>query len=334
MFEHAGVATMQTRRRFLQIAGAAMGVATSVPGVQALDYPNRPVRIIVPFVPGGTSDIFGRIMAQGLSNLFGKYFYVENIGGDGGYIATAQAARATPDGYTLLSTPSSLITNLAFHGNALYDPAKNFTPVTAPVASAFTVVVHPSLSVRTLDELVTFIKSNPGRYRYASGGAGALPHLTFERFRLSLGLDIVHVPFGGGRPAVASVVAGHIPICVISLPNCISQIQEGKLRALMVSSTTRSRKLPDLPTAEEAGYPVLTGDQWQGVLAPAGTPREVITVLHSSIAGIMTLADVKERLRALDFYEIQSTPEEFAERMKRELRSWRAWVQEAHLRPG
>ena len=325
---------MQTRRRFLQIAGATMGAATSAQRVRALDYPNRPVRIIVPFVPGGTSDIFGRIVAQGLSDLFGKYFYVENVGGDGGYIATAQVARAAPDGHTLLSTPSSLITNLAFHGNALYDPAKNFTPVIAPVASAFTVVVHPSLGVRTLDELIAFIKTNPGRYRYASGGAGALPHLTFERFRLSLGLDIGHIPFGGGRPAVAAVVACHIPICAISLPNCILQIQEGRLRALMVSSRTRSQNLPDLPTAEEAGYPILTGDQWQGVLAPAGTPPEVVTVLHRSIAGITALADVRERLRALDFYEIQSTPEGFAERMKSELRRWRAVVQETHLSPG
>jgi tripartite-type tricarboxylate transporter receptor subunit TctC len=325
---------MQTRRQFLQIAGAAMGAATSAQAARPLDYPNRPVRIIVPFLPGGTSDIFGRIAAQRLSDLFGKYFYVENIGGDGGYMAAAQARRAPPDGYTVLFTPSSFVTNLAFKGKAPYDPVKDFAPVTAPVASAFTVVVHPLLEARTLDELITFIKTNPGRYNYASGGAGAQPHLTFERFRRSLGLDIAHVSFGGGRQAIASVVAGRIPICIISLPNCIPHIQEGSLRALMVSSRARSQKLPDVPTAEEAGYPMLTGDQWQGVLAPAGTPPEVIAVLHSSIAGIITLEDVRERLLALDFYEIQSTPEEFAERIRSELQSWRAFVEEAQLRPG
>jgi tripartite-type tricarboxylate transporter receptor subunit TctC len=324
---------MQSRRQFLQIAGA-LGVAASAQRARALDYPNRPVRIIVPFLPGGTSDIFARIAAQGLSDLFGKYFYVENVGGDDGYIATAQARRAPPDGYTMLFTPSSFVTSLALKGNVPYDPVKDFAPVIAPVASAFTVAVHPSLRVRTLDELIAFIKANPGRYSYASGGAGAQPHLTFERFRRSAGLDIAHAAFGSGRSAIASIITGHIPVCIVSLPNCIPHVQEGRLRALMVSSMTRSQKLPDVPTAEEAGYPMLTGDQWQGVLAPAGTPREVIAVLHRSIAGIIALDDIRERLIALDFYELQSTPEEFAERIKSELQSWRALVREAQLRPG
>jgi tripartite-type tricarboxylate transporter receptor subunit TctC len=323
---------MQTRRQFLHIAGA-MGLAASVQRARALDYPNRPVRIIAPFLPGGTSDIFARIVAQGLSDLFGRYFYVENVVGDGGYIATAQARRAPPDGHTMLFTPSSFVTNLAFKGNIPYDPVNDFAPVTAPVASAFMVGVHPSLRAQTLDELITFIKANPGQYRYASGGAGAQPHLTFERFRRSIDLDIPHVAFGGGRQAIASVVAGHIPVCIVSLPNGIPHIQEGNLRALMVSSMTRSRKLPDVPTAEETGYPMLTGDQWQGVLTPAGTPREIIGALDRSIAGIIMLADIRERLLALDFYEIQSTPEAFAERIKSELQSWRALVKEAHLRP-
>jgi tripartite-type tricarboxylate transporter receptor subunit TctC len=324
---------MLTRRQFVQIAGAT-GVAASAQRARALDYPNRPVRIIVPFLPGGTSDIFARIVAQGLSDLFGKYFYVENIGGDNGYLATAQARRAPPDGYTLLFTPSSFVTSMALKSNPPYDPVKDFAPVIAPVASAFTVAVHPSLAVRTLDELIALIKASPGRYSYASGGAGAQPHLTFERFRRSVGLDIAHTAFGSGRSAIASVVTGHIPVCIVSLPNCIPHVQEGKLRALVVSSRTRSQRLPDVPTAEEASCPMLTGDQWQGVLAPAGTPREVVAVLHRSIAGIIRLEDVSERLIALDFYELQNTPEEFAERIKSELQSWRAVVQEAHLRPG
>jgi tripartite-type tricarboxylate transporter receptor subunit TctC len=324
---------MQSRRQFLHIAGA-MGVAASAQRAWALNYPNRPVRIIVPFLPGGTSDIFARIAAQGLSDLFGKYFYVENIGGDGGYMATAQVRRAPPDGHTMLFTPSSFVTNLALKGNVPYDPVEDFAPVIAPVASAFTVVVHPSLKVRTLDDLITFIKANPGRYSYASGGAGAQPHLTFERFRRSAGLEIAHVAFGGGRPAIASVVNNHIPVCIVSLPNCITHIQNGSLRALIVSSRRRSLKLPDVPTAEEAGCPLLTGDQWQGVLIPAGTPREIIAALHRGIAEVMTLADVRDRLLALDFYELQSTPEEFAERIKSELQSWRALVREAHLKPG
>jgi tripartite-type tricarboxylate transporter receptor subunit TctC len=324
---------MQTRRQFLQIAGA-IGVVASAQSARALDYPNRPVRIIVPFLPGGTSDIFARIVAQGLSDLFGRHFYVENIGGDGGYIATAQARRAPPDGHTMLFTPSSFITSPAFKGSVHYDPVTDFAPVTAPAASAFAVGVHPSLGVRTLDQLITFIKANPGKYSYASGGAGSQPHLTFERFRRSTGLDIAHVAYGSGRSAIVSVVTGHIPVCIASLPNCIPHIQEGRLRALIVSSRTRSQNLPDVPTAEEAGHSLLSGDQWQGVLTPAGTPREVIAVLHSSITEVIALPEVRERLSALDFYPLQSTPEEFAERIKSEFQSWRALVQEAHLRPG
>jgi tripartite-type tricarboxylate transporter receptor subunit TctC len=325
---------MQTRRRFLQLAGVTAAVPISFQRALALDYPTRPVRIIVAFAPGGPTDIFGRIAALKLSEQFGKQFYVENVAGGGGNIAAAQTARAAPDGHTILFTVSGFVTNPAFQGKAPYDPVADFAPVAVPIASAIAIVVHPSLGVRTLDELVTLIRANPGRYAYASGGAGVQPHLTFEQFRGSLGLDIVHVPFGGAGPAVASIVAGHTPIGVSSLPPCVPYIQEGSLRALVLSSTRRSRRLPDIPTAAEAGYPVFTGDQWVGVLAPAGTPDEIVTLLHRSIVDITKLPDVKERLDALDFYEIESTPREFAERIRVEFESWRKVVETAHIRPG
>jgi tripartite-type tricarboxylate transporter receptor subunit TctC len=325
---------MPTRRRFLQLAGAAAAAPVPLQNARALDYPTRPVRIIVAFAPGGPTDLFGRIAALKLSEQFGKQFYVENVAGGGGNIAAVQAARAAPDGHTILFTVSGFVTNPAFQGKALYDPIQDFAPVAVPIASAITIVVHPSLGVRTLDELVTLIRANPGRYTFASGGAGVQPHLTFEQFRVSLGLDIVHVPFGGAGPAVASIVAGHTPIGVSSLPPCVPYIQEGSLRALVLSSKKRSQKLPDIPTAEEAGYPVFAGDQWVGVLAPAGTPEEIVRLLHRSIVDITTLPDVKERLDAFDFYEVQSTPQEFAERIKGELESWRKVVEAAHMRPG
>jgi tripartite-type tricarboxylate transporter receptor subunit TctC len=325
---------MQTRRRFLQLTGAVAAAPISLQRALALDYPTRPVRIIVAFAPGGPSDIFGRITAIKLSEQLGKQFYVENIAGGAGNIAAAQAARAAPDGHTMLVTVSAFVTNPAFLGKAPYDPVMDFAPVAVPIASAITIVVHPSLGVRTLDELVTLVRANPGQYTFASGGAGAQPHLAFEQFRVSLGLDIVHVPFGGAGPAVASIVAGHTPIGVSSLPPCVPYIQEGSLRALVLSSKKRSQKLPDIPTAAEAGYPVFTGDQWVGVLVPAGTPEEIVSLLHRNIVDITKLPDVKERLDALDFYEIQSTPKEFAERIKSELESWRKVVDAAHIRPG
>jgi tripartite-type tricarboxylate transporter receptor subunit TctC len=325
---------MQTRRSFLQLAGAAAAAPISLESAQALDYPNRPVRMIVAFAPGGPTDIFGRIAAQKLSERFGKQFYVENIAGGGGNIGAAQAARAAPDGHTILLTVSAFVTNPAFLGKAPYDPIHDFAPVAIPIASAITIVVHPSLGLRTLDDLIALIKAHPGQYTFASGGAGAQPHLAFEQFRLSLGLDMGHVPFGGAGPEVASVVAGHTPIGVSSLPPCVPHIQEGNLRALVLSSKKRSQKLPDIPTAAEAGYPILEGDQWVGVLVPAGTPDEIIRLLHRSIVDITALPDVKERLDALDFYEVQSTPKEFAERIKSELESWRKVVEDAHIRPG
>jgi tripartite-type tricarboxylate transporter receptor subunit TctC len=323
---------MQTRRRFLQIAGAAAAAPISWQRASALDYPTRPVRIIVAFAPGGPTDIFGRIAAQKLSEQLGKQFYVENIAGGGGNVAAAQAARAEPDGHTILFTVSAFVTNPAFLGKAPYDPIKDFAPVVVPVASAITIVVHPSLPVKTLGNLIALVRANPGMYTYASGGAGAQPHLAFEQFRLSLGLDIVHVPFGGAGPAVASIVAGHTPIGVSSLPPCVPYIQEGNLRALVLTSKMRSQKLPDIPTAAEAGYPILTGDQWLGVLVPAGTPDEIVTLLHDRIVGITTLPDVKERLDALDFYEVESTPASFAERIKVELSAWDKLIRTAHIR--
>ncbi|HSV25084.1 MAG TPA: tripartite tricarboxylate transporter substrate-binding protein [Xanthobacteraceae bacterium] len=320
------------RRHFLRLTTIA-GAACTLRG-RALDYPTRPVRIIVAFAPGGPTDIFGRIAAQKLSEQFGKQFYVENIGGGGGNIGAAQAARAAPDGYTILFTVSALVTNPAFLGKAPYDPIQDFAPVAIPIASAITIVTHPSLGVRTLDELITLVRANPGTYTYASGGAGAQPHLAFEQFRLSLGLDIVHVPFAGAGPAVASIVAGHTPIGVSSLPPCVPHIQEGSLRALVLSSTKRSQKLPDIPTAAEAGHPIFTGDQWLGVLVPAGTPEEIVSLLYHTIVDITVQPDVKERLAALDFYQIQSTPQQFADRIKVELQSWRKVVQAAHINPG
>jgi tripartite-type tricarboxylate transporter receptor subunit TctC len=320
------------RRRFLQLAATAAAAPLISRNASALDYPTRPVRVIVAFAPGGPTDIFGRIAAQKLSEQLGKQFYVENIAGGGGNIAAAQAARAEPDGHTILFTVSAFVTNPAFLGKAPYDPIKDFAPVAVPVASAITIVVHPSLPVKTLGDLVVLVRANPGMYTYASGGAGAQPHLAFEQFRLSLGLDIVHVPFGGAGPAVASIVAGHTPIGVSSLPPCVPYIQEGNLRGLVLTSKARSQKLPDIPTAAEAGYPILTGDQWLGVLVPAGTPNEIVTLLHDRIVGITTLPDVKERLDALDFYEVESTPATFAERIKIELSAWNKVIQAAHIR--
>jgi tripartite-type tricarboxylate transporter receptor subunit TctC len=245
------------RRSFLLLAAgtAALPVVSRAAWAQA--YPSRPVRLIVPFAPGGPTDVFARLIAQKFSAEFGKQFYVENVAGGAGNIGTAQAARAAPDGYTILLSVSAFVTNPAFLAKAPYDPIKDFAPVALPVASAIALVIHPSVPAKTLAELVALIRANPGKYSYASGGAGAQPHLAFEQFRVSLGLDVVYVPFTGAGPAIAAVVANQVPIAISSLPPAMPQIKEGSLRALALTSKSRSRKLPDIPTASEAGYPIL-----------------------------------------------------------------------------
>jgi tripartite-type tricarboxylate transporter receptor subunit TctC len=322
------------RRRFLELAGAVATAPLMLGRASGLDYPTRPVRIVVAFAPGGPTDIFGRIVAQKLSERLGRQFYVENVGGAGGNIGAAQVARAAPDGHTILFTVSAFVTNPAFLGKAPYDPVKDFRPVAVPLASAIAIIVHPSVPARTLEELVSLVAANPGKYTYASGGAGAQPHLAFERFRLSLGLDIVHVPFAGAGPAVAAVIAGHTPIGVSSLPPCVPYLMDGGLRALVLSSRRRSERLPDIPTAAEAGYPVFAGDQWLGILLPAGTPDEIVDLLHRSIVEITREPEVKEHLAALDFYDIDSTSQQFAERIKVEYQRWREVIAAAHIGPG
>ena len=329
------------RRRFLHLAAAAAVLPTlpqiakaqtlPAPALSAPAWPTRPVRIIVPFGPGGPTDIFGRLIAQKLSEQSGKQFYVENILGGAGNVGTGQAARAAPDGHTILLNVSAFVTNPAFT-KAPYDPVGDFAPVSVPVASAIAILVHPSVPARTMADLVALIRANPGKYSYATGGAGAQPHLAFEQFRVSLGLDIVHIPFNGAGPAVAALVAGHVMIGISSLPPAMEQIRERNLRALALTSKTRSHKLPDIPTVAEAGYPVLEGDQWLGVFVPVGTPREIISTLHRKIDEFVAQQDMKAHLEALDFYPVESTPEAFAERIKSELATWRNVIRMANIR--
>jgi tripartite-type tricarboxylate transporter receptor subunit TctC len=320
------------RRRFLRLATGAAALPALARLAWAQTYPTRPVRLIVPFAPGGPTDVFARLIAQKFSEQFGKQFYVENVVGGAGNIGSAQAARAAPDGYTILLNVSAFVTNPAFLGKAPYDPVKDFAPVALPIASAIALVVHPSLPAKTMMDFVALIRANPGKYSYATGGAGAQPHLAFEQFRLSLGLDIVHVPFTGAGPAVAAVVANQVPIGMSSLPPAVPQLQGGTLRALALTSKKRSRKLPDIPTVAEAGYPILEGDQWLGILVPSGTPKEIIDTLHRKTVELVAQADMQERLEALDFYPIESTPEEFAERIKVELETWRRLVKAANIK--
>ena len=291
------------------------------------------MRIIVPFQPGGSTDIFARLAAQKLTEHFGKQFYVENIAGATGNVGTAQAARAAPDGYTLLIAFSSFVVNPTVFAKLAFDPDRDFAPVTLAVASLNVIIVNPSLPARDLKELVALIKANPGKYSYATGGVGTQSHLLGEMLRLSLGLDIVHVPFNGAAPAIASAMAGHTPIAWSTVASAAQALETGQLRPLALASKTRSQLLSDLPTTAEAGYPDIQGDSWVGLLAPAGTPIEIIRAVQREIAGIIALPDVKERLPTLGFEAVASTPEEFASRIKVETEMWGKVIRAANIKP-
>jgi tripartite-type tricarboxylate transporter receptor subunit TctC len=320
------------RRRVLHLAAGAAALPAVSRIAWSQTYPTRPVRAIVAFAPGGVTDTFARLMAQKLSEHLGKQFYVENITGATGNIGTGQAAKAAPDGYTLLFAFSSYVVNPTLFDKVPYDPYKDFEPVTLAVTSTTVVTVHPSVPAKTIKDLVALVRANPGKYSYSSAGAGTQAHLAGEQFRLSLGLDLVHIPFNGGGPAIAAVVGGHTPIGFSSPAASIPQIKEGNARALAITSKRRSQILPDVPTMAEAGYPEIEGDSWVGVLVPAGTPKDIISLLNHEVVKIIALPDMKARLGELGYDPVGSTPEEFAARIKVEIEMWRKVIRAAKIK--
>ena len=239
--------TTLSRRELLRASCATLAAATLLRPASQDRYPARPVRVIVPFAAGGPNDLAARLLAQGLSARLGKQFYVENIGGAGGNVGTGQAAKAAPDGYTILAVSPSYAANPTLFDAVPYDPIKSFDAVTLAATAPTILTVHPSIQANTVAELVSAIKARPGTYSYASPGTGTPPHLLGELFRLSLQLDLVHVPFNSGGAAIGSTLAGHTPISFGALPPAVQHVKEGKLRALALTSATRSNVLAELP---------------------------------------------------------------------------------------
>ena len=320
------------RRQFLHLAFAAVAVLAAPRSVRAQGYPDRPVRMIVPYAPGGPTDVITRLLAQRLTEHLARQFFVENVGGGGGNIGMGRAAKAAPDGYTLLVVNPSYVINPTLYDKVPYEFEKDFDPVTLAVATTLVLTVHPSVPARTVDELVALIKANPGKYSYASPGTGTPGHLVGEQFRLSLGLDLVHVPFNSAGLAVGASVAGHTPICFASPSPAAQQVVDGRLRGLAVTSKSRSQALPDVPTMAEAGYANIAGDNWQAVVVPSGTPRAIIAFLHREIVKIIALPDVQERLAALGFEPVASTPEEFARRARAESETWARVIRASNIK--
>ena len=288
--------------------------------------------MIVPFSPGGPTDVCARLIAQKLSERLGQQFYIENVAGAGGNIGTGQAARAAADGYSVLITVNSYVINPTLYAKVPYRVLLDFEAVTLAVSFPSAMVVNPSVPATTVKELVALIKRSPNKYSFASPGFGTPSHLLGEQFRVVLGLDLVHVPYGGSGPAMLSAVAGDTPIAFAALSAAVPQIQDGKLRALAVMSKKRAPAMPDLPTIGEAGYPGLDGDAWIGALVPAGTPKEITTLLQQEIVDVLAMPDLKERLVALGLDAIGSTPEDFTTQMKLELEKWAKVIEAAKIK--
>jgi tripartite-type tricarboxylate transporter receptor subunit TctC len=299
---------------------------------QTAGYPNRPVRMIVPFAAAGPTDVIARIIAQKLSDSLRQQFYVENQAGAGGNTGTGHAARAPADGYTILVMSTGFVVNPSLAANVPYDPIKDFTPVTLAAASPNVLSVHPSVPAKTVKELIALVKENPHKYSYAHPGTGSTPHLAGELFKLRFGLDIVTVPFTSAAPAITSTLAGHTPMAFTALPPAISNVREGKLRALAVTMDKRVPALPDVPTMEEAGGIDQVSETLTGVVVPAATPQPIVELLHREIVKIVAQPDVQEKLAGLGFVPVANTPEEFAARIKAEIPKWAKVIRDANIK--
>jgi tripartite-type tricarboxylate transporter receptor subunit TctC len=296
------------------------------------DYPNRPVRLIIPFPAGGSNDVVGRMVANQLSLKLGQTVFVDNRGGAGGTIGTEAAANATPDGYTLLVVSIAHAVNPALY-KLNYDPIKSFTPIAIFATGPNVLAINPTLPVTSVKELVALAKQKPGELNYASAGVGSFQHLGAELFKLQAGVDIVHVPYKGGGPAMTDVISGHVKIMFSSLIQTTPFIQSGQLKALGTGGAKRSRVLPDVPTIAEAGVPGYVADNWWGLAAPAGTPLAVVEKLYAATQAALKGPDLQAQFAREGASTVEMSTAEFGEYIKTEMAKWARVVKESNIHP-
>jgi len=313
------------------LAFAVLLIAASIGAAAAQNWPARPVKVIVGFAPGGPTDLFARLIAQKLTEQTGKNFFIENVAGAGGNIGTTRAAQSAPDGYTVLVTGGNITNNPYLFAQVSYDPIKDFDAVTLGAATPVVLAVNPSLPAKSVKELVDLVRANPGKYSYASPGTGTPPQLVGALFQHALNLDLVHVPFGGGGQAVEATVGGHTPISFGAMAPAVPLIKAGQLRALAVTGKARSPTLPDIPTMAEAGYPDVEGATWTALVVPAGTPKDIIANLHDLVVKALAAQDVKDKLAAMAYVPIGSSPDECSAFFKAEMARWSKVIKDAGL---
>jgi len=312
----------------LRAAGVLLAFTTCA---AAQDYPTKPVRVIIPFPPGAINDTVGRLIATQLTNRLGKQFIVDNRAGAGGVVGTELAANAPKDGYTLLIV--SLVNTVNPWLYTLnYEPIKAFAPIAFLASSPNVIVVNPELPVKSLSEFIALAKKQPGKVQYASGGVGSFMHLGGELFKLSAGVNLLHVPFRGGGPAMIDVVGGHTNAIFATVPTAAPQVRSGKARALAVGAAKRQAALPDIPTAAEAGLPGYDVANWVGLVAPAGTPAAIIDKLNKEVGAAMKSPEVQQQLDNEGAETTYMTPAEFGDFMEKELVKWGRVVKESGIK--
>jgi tripartite-type tricarboxylate transporter receptor subunit TctC len=311
---------MLPRRKLMLLLGSCLALAA--PAARAEDYPSRPVRLVVPFAPGGFTDVVARILAQKLSASMGQAFVVENKAGAGSTIGTDFVAKAPPDGYTLLMVSSTHVINPWIYKHLPYDPIKSFTVVSKLVDSAYVLLVNPKVPARNVQEFIALAKAAPGTIHYASSGNGSAQHLMGGLFVALTGAPLAHVPYRGSAGAATDLVAGVVESSFAGVPNALAQVPQGRLRALAVTTARRIPQLPDVPTLQEAGVAGYDASVWLALLAPAGTPREVVVRLNAEIGKLMDMPDVRKTLLGAGVEPAPAGPEAATAFMTEELARW------------
>lgn len=317
----------------LAALACTMGLFAGLSPALAQEYPAKPIRVVVPFPPGGGADFVGRLVAQKLGEAANQQVIVDNRGGANGIIATEMVAKSAPDGYTLLLGVSAThAINPGVYAKLPYDAVKDFAPVSEVALTPLILVVHPSLSVKNVEDLIKLAKAKPGELNFASAGTGNVTQLAAELFKSMTGTNIVHVPYKGSAPAIVDLMAGQVTMYFDTMPSSLPHVRAGKLKALAVTSAKRSIAAPDIPTVAESGVPGFETSSWFGVLAAANTPQAIIAALHRDLSKSLTTSDSVDRMKGQGLDPVVNTPAEFAAIIKNDIGKWAKVVKEANIK--
>jgi tripartite-type tricarboxylate transporter receptor subunit TctC len=320
------------KNTYLAAAWLGWSMTLAAAGAAAQSYPDRPIRLIVPFPPGGGTDVVARAIASRLGQMLGTSVVVDNRAGAGGTIGTEAVARSAPDGYTLGLVSGSHAINPSIYPKLPYDTERDFAPVSQLVVAPGILVVNPKLPVKNVKDLIALAKSEPGKLNYASAGIGTPPHLAGELFKTMAGIDIVHVPYKGNAAVLTDTLSGQVQFTFPTIPSALPYVQNGTLRALGVTGAKRSPSAPDIPTIAESGLPGYEATSWYGVVAPADTPPEIVDKLSTTLASALQQPDVQKVLASLGLEPVGSTPQAFAATIKEELPKWQKVVRQNHVK--